>query len=334
MYWNEKSLKNNNNVLHDRMESGKEKPWRKHKMENISYSEYLDILKYRKAGNVKNCAETLVFKSGDTGHLKLYQAWFCKSRLCPLCSHRLAQKRSNQLKKVLDEAVKRESSGRFIFLTLTVKNVSDSIKLKSTLRQMGVAVHKMFKYKKIAKNVLGYVRSTEITVNREEGISYHPHMHLLLFVKPSYFKSSENYVPAKQWSKYWRKAMKLSYDPVVDVEIVKPNRKSGKGSKLAAAKETAKYQVKSDDYLTENEDENIQVIDDLEKGLSGSRAISYSGILKEIRHDLLLEDEEDLIHTDDEDDSSEDNLVDVIVATWDYKRKNYFTVKKQTPPLK
>ncbi|MBC9710954.1 MAG: protein rep [Enterococcus sp.] len=312
-------------VLVDQSQSGKVRPWRERKLENLQYSDYLQILHYKKAHRVKECGEVLRFVEDKNGHKKLAQTWFCHSRLCPLCNWRRAMKQSNQLTQILAEAVKQRKTGRFLFLTLTVENTSGN-QLKSELRQMGRAIRDLMRYKKPAKNLLGYVRSTEVTVNHEvDQPMYHHHMHVLLFMKSSYFTGTDNYISQAEWTGYWQRAMKLTYMPVVNVEAVKPNVNRHKNSLLASAQETAKYQVKSKDILTNNPEQDLQVIDDLEQALAGSRQISYGGLLKEIRKQLQLEDVEngDLINTDS-DDQKVDQVVREIIAKWDYQRKNYF----------
>src|SRR5699024_8738841 len=66
--------------------------------------------------------------------------------------------------------------------------------------------------------------------------------------------------------------------------------------------ETAKYPVKDTDFMTDDEERNLQRLADLEEGLYRKRLISYGGLLKEIHKELNLDDAEDgdLIHTDDE----------------------------------
>jgi plasmid rolling circle replication initiator protein Rep len=49
----------------------------------------------------------------------------------------------------------------------------------------------MVQYKKIEKNLIGYMRATEVTVNPIDN-SYNQHMHVLLCVDSTYFSNSEN----------------------------------------------------------------------------------------------------------------------------------------------
>src|SRR5699024_12215134 len=74
--------------------------------------------------------------------------------------------------------------------------------------------------------------------------------------------------------------------------------------------ETAKYPVKDTDFMTDDEERNLQRLADLEEGLYRKRLISYGGLLKEIHKELNLDDAEDgdLIHTDDEEKADEDGF--------------------------
>lgn len=309
--------------FHDKNSIGKDRPWRQRKIENVRYAEYLKILEFKKHYKVHDCAEEIRYQITENGELKLYQVWFCKSRLCPLCNWRRAVKASKQLEMVLDEAVKRQPKGRFLFLTLTTKNTTDRNELKSELAKMGRAVRNLMRYKKPAKNLLGYVRSTEITVNQDG--SYHQHMHILIFVKPSYFKGKENYLSQNEWTVLWQRAMKLDYLPIVNIEAVKANNAKGKNSLKASALETAKYQTKSSDYMTQDDDWNLQVVDDLEFALRGTRQISFAGILKKIRKELRLDDisNGDLVNTDVDNEEITKKVM-VAVAKFDFKKQNYF----------
>ena len=312
-------------VFKDVTTNGKVRPWRERKIENVRYAEYLSILEFKRAHDVRGCGEILRFrKIGE--HLKLYQTWFCKNRLCPLCNWRKSMKNSSQLKQIIAEAVVREPKGRFLFLTLTVKNAYSAEELKSSLRALTKAFGKLSRYKKVSKNLLGYLRSTEITVNEHDG-SYNQHLHVLLFVRSSYFKSSDSYINQEEWTRLWQKALKVDYEPVVHVQVVKANKRKGTDSLQASAEETAKYEVKSADYMTVDDERNLVVIKNLEYALAGTRQISYGGLFKQIKQDLKLEDVEngDLIHVGDEDYTKEQmEAAEEVVAKWDFKKQNYF----------
>src|SRR5699024_11712385 len=67
---------------------------------------------------------------------KLYRVWFCKSRLCPMCNWRRTMKHGIQTQKVVAEVVRLKPKARWMFLTLTVKNVYDGEELNKSLSEM------------------------------------------------------------------------------------------------------------------------------------------------------------------------------------------------------
>ena len=53
-------------VFEDVTANGKVRPWKERKIENVRYAEYLSILEFKRAHDIKNCGETLRFrKIGD-----------------------------------------------------------------------------------------------------------------------------------------------------------------------------------------------------------------------------------------------------------------------------
>lgn len=296
--------------------SGRVRPWREKKLANLTYSEYLEVLKFKKAHNVRECGNVLQFAKTNNG-LKLYQTWFCHSRLCPLCSWRRSLKNSYELRQILDTAYKKEPSAIFLFLTLTEES-SKLGKLRKNLTSMNRSIYRLFKYRDVKKDLLGYVRSTEVTVNRD-NLTFHQHVHVLLMMKSSYFAKG-HYLAQKDWSQLWRRARKLDYVPVVNVKKVRASKKDS--SLVASAKEVSKYQVKDYDYITDDEKGDLTVIDELEHALAGTRQISFAGILKKIRHELLLDQkEDDLINVDSE--KEKNDVVDTVMFKWSSKVKNY-----------
>ena len=313
-----------NQVLNDIRKNGKVNDWRSKKVMNIEYADLLKELQYKKADNVRSCGEILKFKKREDGTLKLEQAWFCKSRLCPMCNWRRSIKHSSQVIKIVDEAVKKYPKGRFLFWTLTTKNVFTGDELNTELARMNKAFDRLMKYKKVQKNMLGYLKATEVTVNSKDG-SYNQHLHILVFVKANYFSGKEdNYISQSELTNFWKKSLKIDYTPVVNIKAVKAKANAKEQNVIAAVYETAKYPVKSIDYLTDNHEENLQRVDDLEIGLKRKRLISFGGIFKEIRKELQLDDVEDgnLIHVSSEDE--ELTTGQMIVARWNWERKNYF----------
>ena len=177
------------------------------------------------------------------------------------------------------------------------------------------------KYKKVSKNILGFIRATEVTKN-EMMNTYHPHMHVLLFVKSDYFKGDkDNYLSQEEWTKFWKKAAKLTYTPIVDIRAVRTKNKSESdpNGMRKAILETAKYPVKPIDF----DEENLQTVDDLYSGMYRKRLIAFGGIFKEIRKELFLDDVEDgnLINTS----NAEESPTGIeLIAIWNWERKNYY----------
>lgn len=298
--------------------SGRVRPWREKKLDNLTYAQYLEVLQFKKANRVRDCGDVLQFSVNEDG-MKLYQTWFCHSRLCPLCSWRRSLKNSYELQQILDVAHSKYPNAIYLFLTLTEEN-SELGELKLNLKNMNSSVRRLMQYKKVAKNMIGYVRSSEITVNRK-NYTFHQHMHLLLLMKTSYFNSSD-YLTKNDWVKMWRRARKLDYDPVVDIRKIRTKSKHGQSALVDSAKEVAKYQVKNSDYITTDEKSDLIVLNELEKGLQGSRQLSFGGVLKDIRHNLLLDkNEDDLINVGSSDDSA--GIVKKVMYKWNSSVSDY-----------
>ncbi|HDZ8718896.1 TPA: protein rep [Staphylococcus aureus] len=314
-----------NETLKDMSKSGKVRPWKEKKIDNVSYSEILDILKVKKAHNVKQCGSVLEFKPTEEGYLKLYKTWFCKSKLCPVCNWRRAMKNSYQAQRVIEEVVKEKPTARWLFLTLSTRNAIDGETLEQSLKDLTKAFDRLSRYKKVSKNLIGFMRSTEVTVNQNDG-SYNQHMHVLLCVENAYFRKKENYITQIEWVDLWQKALRVNYRPVANIKAIKPNQKGDKDIQ-AAIKETSKYSVKSSDYLTGDSEKDSEIVSDLEQGLYRKRMLSYGGLLKQKHKILNLDDAEDgnLINTSDEDKTTdEEEKAHSITAIWNFEKQNYY----------
>ena len=311
-------FKKQGEILVDKNSLGKERDWRGRKILSLKLADIFKELQYKKTfvERVISCGDTLRFIKKQDGSLKLYQAYFCKNKLCPICNWRRSMKYSYQTSKIVDEAIKQEPKGHFLFLTLTVKNV-EAKALNSTISQLTKSFDRLFKRAKVQRNLLGYLRSVEVTHN-ENDKTYHPHIHVLMMVRPSYFKGG-NYISQKEWGNLWSQSLKVSYKPMIDIRTVKETGKGLRGAVL----ETAKYPTKPIKLDVENK----QVVDDLYNGLYRKRQLGYGGLFKTIKKQLALDDAEngDLVHTSDDKENISKGTE--IVAIWNATKQNYYLRK-------
>ncbi|PUZ34404.1 replication protein [Staphylococcus cohnii] len=99
---------------------------------------------------------------------------------------------------------------------------------------------------------------------------------------------------------------------------------------LSAIKENSKYSIKSSDFLTDDDEKNQEIVNDLEKVLYRKRMLSYGGLLKQKHKILNLDDVEDgnLINTSDEDKTTdEEEKANSITAIWHFEKQNYYLKK-------
>ena len=312
-------FKKQGEILVDKNSRGKERDWRGRKILSLKLADIFKELQYKKTfvERVISCGDTLQFIQNQDGNLKLYQAYFCKNKLCPMCNWRRSMKYSYQTSRIVDEAIKQSPKGRFLFLTLTVKNVEGKA-LNSTISQLTKSFDRLFKRAKVQRNLLGYLRSVEVTHN-ENDKTYHPHIHVLMMVRPSYFQSKKDYITQKEWSDMWSQSLKVDYVPMIDIRTVKETGKGLRGAVL----ETAKYPTKPIKFDVENK----QVVDDLYNGLYRKRQLGYGGLFKTIKKQLQLEDVEsgDLVHTSDDKENISKGTE--IVAIWNASKQNYYLKK-------
>ncbi|MGG0757744.1 protein rep, partial [Brevibacillus laterosporus] len=308
------------------------------KSRSILTAEHFEVAGLQsKAERMKDCATQLIFK--HTGEmLKLYQAWFCKVRLCPMCNWRRSLKIAYHNKRVVETINERENV-RWLFLTLTVENV-DAESLPETISAMFKAWNRLVGYKSFKTSVRGYFRALEVTKNRDSQSksfgTYHPHFHVLMCVPASYFKKKEYYITQKEWTGLWQRAMNLDYTPIVHIEKVKPKKNLNeleeyeKNVKRAISEqkailEVSKYPVKDTDVIKGNKitQENVETVLALDNALAYKRLIGYGGILKAVHKELNLGDAEngDLVNIS-ENDQIANGAFDV-VARWHIGLKDY-----------
>lgn len=297
-------------VLKDISLNGKVRDWKYKKIQSLKLSASYGRLGFKrqskywikKSMKVTYCGSVLTFQECSIhNYKKLIDAKFCKDRLCPMCNGRRSILLSKQIINILHE-VSKKNDMNFLFLTLTIKNCLGK-NLSNEIKKLFNGFNRFFKYKVINDITIGYVRVLEITRNKKTG-EFHPHFHVLIGVNPSYFKS-RYYIKQDNWISLWKKAMRLDYDPSVNIKKV---QSKVKGQTISAAIETGKYIVKDSDFIIEkNNQVDVKKTDEsvffLSEALYGKRLIGYGKLFKSIKNELKLQDIEneniDLIDFDE-----------------------------------
>jgi plasmid rolling circle replication initiator protein Rep len=313
-------------ILEDYSGTGKKIKWEKYKHNNeILFRLYEmakekddDFATERKLESVYCCGHELIFAVDAEGNKSLYKAYFCKDKLCPLCAWRKSLKMFAQISTITDHILQ-DKKVEFLFVTLTIRNVTGE-KLSETISQLikaysyVVGKSKTFApAQKLKKNLLGSMRAIEITYNSEAD-TYHPHIHAILEVKPTYFK--KDYVKKDELIEMWQKALGVDYRPSIDVRRIDNNAK--------AIAETAKYPVKVNDLLfLEDKEKAVNAVMTLVKSTYKRHLISFFGDFKEYRKKLELDDIEDgdLVHVETE--NHKLNAIATMVFRWEIKAGIY-----------
>lgn len=262
----------------------------------------------KKAERCEKCSKIVVWSHQrhiETGEerLKIKKKSSCHVRFCACCCWDRQRKLSKIVHEVLTMLLD-EMKLRYLFVTFTIKNpeIKD---LRQSVAEMQKGFERMVKTQKWQKSILGYCRVLEITKPKkatQQG-KIHPHFHVLLAVKPSYF-SGGNYLSTKDYASMWQKALRTDYTPLCDVRIVHP-RGAKKGqvtevesvssnAMVAAVAEMIKYPMKDTDLKKFTVDD-FKIIDEQMKKV---RAINFGGVLKAMKKKYA---DLDKVELDDED---------------------------------
>lgn len=263
---------------------------------------------------------------------KHWRGSFCKDRYCPICSHLKSHKASQMLFKIIESIQKDNNykNSSLIFITLTQKNVGVG-ELKDELDKMQKAVQEMIKKELIfstAKNykvdkktgkkrsygikgvVQGTVRHLEVTSKydkKRERIEFHPHWHMILLVKQTYFDDKKYFWDKDKLIMVWKKYMNLNYKPNVDIRKIVDGASEDKHSfdvKLkdmepnGAIKEISKYSTKDSDLIKVDVEEgtgNIKInwsdskviLNEMYKSLHNRRDLIFTGAFKKTKERLF-----------------------------------------------
>ena len=321
--------------LVDTRKSGKVNYWHMNKqIGEILAQAFTDLDWERYAERASNCLSWLDFLEclQDSSHpKKLYQANFCRLRICPSCQARRAYKEFETMKQVAAEALRRKPTLKFLFLTLTVPNVPLE-KLRDELTHMTKSWNKLMMRRGVKPVIKGFHRAIEITYNYERD-DYHPHIHIILAVNSRYFKSDE-YIKHERWQQLWMESTGYTEDVIgsklqVNIKRLKDEKGISEACKyslkawnfkvsgqsaearrerkrsekllrdIKEKKARVSYGIKGHVFIRDTPGATAVAVRGLANAIHGKKLTHYAGIFKEVKRDLKLksgEEVEDLIH--------------------------------------
>lgn len=265
------------------------------KMNNLNLVDFINkYISEENLSTIKNCGSYLEFIADKKlENRKLVKANFCKNRFCPFCNWRKARK--DTLKhSILMEHLKKTYNYEFIFLTLTSPNVKGK-ELENEIKEFNKSFKRLSERKEFEKINKGYIRKLEVTYDNNKYITkelynkkrnyykfkdlkvgdsnptyntYNPHLHIVIAVNKSYFKSKD-YISKDKFLELWKECKRDKTITQIDVMKIDTNSKK-------AILEVSKYATKDMDYLA-----NKDVFNVFYNALKGKQIITYNKAFKE-----------------------------------------------------
>ena len=206
-----------------------------------------------------------------------------------MCNWRRARKYAIENFKLL-KYIQQQQKVRYIFATFTIKNPLLS-ELKSYVKLFNQAWKRMTSSKRWRNSILGYIKAIEIPFQKSDKSYINLHAHCLLIVPSVYFdKKYDLYITQQDFREMWRKALRVDYNPSVDIRIIKPNKNRNEDDEIASVvAETTKYPLKSIDL----HGIDWRTFKELTQQVKNMRFISYGGIARLYRYELFGTDDLD-----------------------------------------
>ena len=242
---------------------------------------------HKRANNIRECGTFIgLCKNEDSPGYRVTSANFCRQRLCPMCQRRRALRTYSAMCRVADMAEKDGYS--FLHLVLTLPNCSGDdlnsaidklYKCSSLLFRNNVDSHVKAALGNISELVdirrrvsaafCGVFRALEVT--RKKGClisdenAFHPHLHCLVAVRKSYFKS-RSYIKFDDLRLLWGQMINVNSPQLYISKVTE---------KCSAIAEVAKYCVKP-----LGDDLEFETLAALQGALHGRRLTQSYGCIK------------------------------------------------------
>ena len=280
------------------------------------------------------CARTLMTR------IKLIEVKYCDCRNCTLCQWRRALFWMHRYFESLPNLCGSYPSARFLFVTLTVPNCNIQ-DLRDTIKLMNSG-WKRFIQRKELSYFHGWIRTTEVTKGKDGPLRAHPHFHVLILAKPSYF--GKYYLNHARWLSLWQESMRDSSITQVDIRTPKNLRKE-KGhveedvvddgpNELSnqllndgryVGSYVLKYAVKPADLvgLGPDDSESVEWFREYTRQVHNLRFVATGGVFKKLFSKTVSKNE--MITLEDENSDKEPDIIlsDGVLFNWSVKEKRY-----------
>ncbi len=263
--------------------SPRDLPWDAHRAESDQIaSNYRGSEFERYSDRIDDCSQLLAFglvPNVDEGayQLKLRTARFCRVRTCMVCAWRRSLMYKARAYKALPKALEAYPTARYLFMTLTLKNCPVG-ELRQSILHLNRSFSRLTKLKHFP--AIGFLKTVEVTRGRRGDA--HPHLHILLMVKPEFF--SRNYINKKEWCAWWKRAAKVDYTPIIDVKAIQ-----SQNSPLGLLAEIVKYQTKPNDLIFADREWFLEYT----RQIRSTKAFALGGVFKEYFKELEREETQD-----------------------------------------
>jgi hypothetical protein len=294
---------------------------------NVIIDKFTNIFENKTASNIDNCSSSFYLKTyatvkylkvdQSTGELikhydfdnsksKIKPFYLCRNKFCNNCCYLRSKKLFVETYKVI-ENIKVNKQITFIpyHLTLTVKNpsVEEYTHYQNVMNKAFILLMKKSSKYKFKNFVLGYQASRETTQSNEAKSrnELHPHIHILLLLKSDFVdKFRVAKITQSEILKEWNECLKhydkdfpqstqLAFKKIknkTDIEVLEYG--TSVDLQNSAIAEVSKYPVKISD-ITKMSDKHFEV---LNNALFSARLITYGGIIKQVRAELKINDNE------------------------------------------
>jgi plasmid rolling circle replication initiator protein Rep len=249
---------------------------------------------------VSFCSQLLDFRLALTGGIKLFSSHFCRVRYCPVCQWRRSLMWKAKAHEFLPRLVSDYPRHRWLFLTLTVKN-PPIFSLRETVADMNRAFTRLTQLK--VWPGVGWIKSLEVTKGKDGPMMAHPHFHVLLMVRPSYF--TYGYLPHRDWTALWRQCLRCDYDPGTHLRPLTVHQQPSE-----IVPEILKYQTKPSDLVADRD-----WLVELTRQLHKTRAVAVGGVFRSYMRELE-EEPQDLIG-----DCSEEEVVSDVILRFGWRSR-------------